>query len=215
MKYVKEKDAKAIIAVSGAHNNRHGWGDQQWEMYGQRGAFIPNAREGAIFEYDLSQMLSLRLVEALAEFDYKCVLWDGRGVVNDVDAINTMHTTRGLSTFDMAITIHFDSYAVKNSNRMRVFCGSAGAFAKRIAESAISGGIYTQPARAVKHGEGGYNNYMYIRETKMPAIIVEAFNGKDPKTMALFKDGLNSKAAKKWQHDFVTGLVAGIKEYYE
>jgi len=48
----------------------------------------------------------------------------------------------------------------------------------------------------------------------MPAVIVEAFNGKDPKTIELFKNGLHSEKVRKWRNHFVAGVTAGIMDYF-
>jgi len=174
----------------------------------ERGAFI-STPSGKIYEYWFSSMVTEKLNE---RFDYGCALFRNYSVERGVEFINSAH---GASKFDLALTIHFDSYNKKWRNRTQVFYKKASRLASCIIDNVGKiTPIVCRPHR-VYDGTEGYDSLLFIRDTHMPAILIECFNGKDAAIEALFSDGLYSDRAQAWMDKFVEGVVNGIKEYYE
>jgi len=180
---------------------------------GKRGAFIKtHGFRSYVFENDFSFMILKKLQRALAIMDINGIHTGSGGVVCDVKFINDYHEsvdeyTGEPNKLDLALTIHFDSYPAHWREMTRVFYGKHKNIARVVAKN-ISG-------TAVEHGQCGYKSMAFIRDTDMPALLIEAFNGKDPAIERLFADGLYSERAQKWMDNFVARIAAGIKEYYD
>ena len=211
------------LALLVAHQDKPG-------KTGKRGAFIkmPNGKsnsksldnslDDSLYEYDFSECIAIKLLNIFRKNpDFPNIRIGGyiynNHITEAVKLLNESHEKK--NPFDLAITVHFDSYPPKNrKNRVRVFYGVAEKTATIIACSINELLPHKHPTALVKNGATGYDNLEFIRETDMPALLIEAFNGKDPAIERLFADGLHSERAQAWMDNFVAGIAAGIKGYY-
>ena len=205
-------DAVSInLALLVAHQDKPG-------KTGKRGAFIKMPNDDLIYEYDFSECVAIKLLNIFRNNpDFPNIRIGGyiynNHITEAVKLLNESHKKK--NPFDLAITVHFDSYPPKNrTNQTRIFHGVAKGLADSICINA-KGLTPVIASQTVKNGATGYDNLEFIRNTHMPALLIEAFNSKDPAIERLFADGLHSDHAQAWMDNFVAGIAAGIKGFYE
>ncbi|HPE84708.1 MAG: N-acetylmuramoyl-L-alanine amidase [Chlamydiia bacterium] len=186
------------------------WGDKHMPLVvidAGHGGFDLGACHASCEEKDLALTTSLLLKRYLNEKGYRVILTRNRDVFIPLKERAAMANEAKSKLF---VSIHYNAAQSTNAEGIEVYYFNKGDHlriesSKKLASDVLSKLLHRTgaPSRGIKHG-----NFLVIRETKMPAILIEGGFITSPKERAILK-------SRDYQEEIAQAVAEGIDHYFK
>ena len=186
------------------------WGDKHMPLIvvdAGHGGFDLGACHHSCEEKDLALSTALLLKRHLNQMGYRVVLTRNRDIFIPLKERANMANESKSKLF---VSIHYNAAQSVNAQGIEVYYFNKGdklriSSSKKLASSVLSKLLHRTgaPSRGVKHG-----NFLVIRETKMPAILVEGGFITSPKERAFLQ-------SREYQEEVAQAVAEGIDQYFQ
>ena len=201
---------KASEVAIESHGFYGPWGDKHMPLVvvdPGHGGFNIGAYHHSIEEKDIALSTALVLKRLLNEKGYRVILTRNRDVFVPLKERATIANDSKSKVF---VSIHYNAAQTPKAKGIEVFFFNKGEpvrvdSSKKLAANVLSKLLrYTgAPSRGVKHG-----NFLVIRETKMPAILIEGGFITSPEE----SESLKSRA---YRDEIAKAVADGIDQYFK